>query len=98
MESAENYPDVAYPGTDCDRDNLANSLTGGVKGAGCPETAFHIYSILFSFAGAFLIVSLIIGVFEAEFAENTQKQEKKDHKRLKEVEMGNIRSRVESKK
>ena len=80
MASAENYPDVAYPGTDCDRDNLANSLTGGVKGAGCPETAFHIYSILFSFAGAFLIVSLIIGVFEAEFAENTQKQEKKDRR------------------
>ena len=80
MASAENYPDVVYPGTSCDKNNIANSLVGGVKSAGCPETAFHIFTILFSFAGAFIIVSLIIGVFENEFAENTQRQEKKDRR------------------
>ena len=39
-----------------------------------------MYSILFSFLGAFLIVSLVIGVFESEFAESTQQQEQEDRK------------------
>ena len=39
MASAENYPDVAYPGTSCDPHNLANTLTGGLKSAGCPEVS-----------------------------------------------------------
>ena len=83
MASAENYPDVAYPGSSCDRNDAANSLLGGVKSAGCPESFFHLYSMLFSFLGAFLIVSLVIGVFEAEFAENTKKQETEDRKKKK---------------
>ena len=81
MASAENYPDVAYPGSSCDQNDVANSLLGGVKSAGCPESFFHLYSMLFSFLGAFLIVSLVIGVFEAEFAENTKKQETEDRKK-----------------
>ena len=80
MASAENYPDVAYPAVNCNRDGLANSLEGGLVGLGCPETAFHIYSMVFQLLGAFLIVSLVIAVFEGEFAAYTKKQEQQDRK------------------
>ena len=81
MSSAENYPNVAYPIANCDPDGTANSLAGGLVGLGCPETAFHIYSSIFQLLGAFLIVSLVIAVFEGEFAESAKKQEVADRKK-----------------
>lgn len=81
MASAENYPDVAYPAANCDQLNQANSLTGGLAGLGCPQTAFHIYSVIFQLLGAFLIVSLVIAVFEGEFAASTRRQETQDRKK-----------------
>jgi hypothetical protein len=81
MASAENYPDVAYPPVNCDLLGEANSLSGGLVGLGCPQTAFHIYSVIFQLLGAFLIVSLVIAVFEGEFAASTEAQEVQDRKK-----------------
>ena len=67
MITAENYPDVVYPPTVCHNESIANSREGGVISAECNDSFIHIYTILASLSGTFLIVSLILGAFEEGF-------------------------------
>jgi Ca2+-binding EF-hand superfamily protein len=68
MISAENYPDVAYPPTLCTGSDEANTREGGVISAECTDTVLHSYNMITSLVGTFLIVSLVIAVFEETFS------------------------------
>ena len=72
MLTAENYPDVAHPSTLCETDKTANTLGGGVLTGGCVLQGgtgiIHVYNMLASLSGTFLIVSLVIAVFESTFS------------------------------
>jgi Ca2+-binding EF-hand superfamily protein len=66
MASAENYPDVVYPPTLCtDEDSGAN----GMVSADCSKMFLNIYTYIASLWGTFLIISLVIAVFEDVFSE-----------------------------
>ena len=73
MITAENYPDVVYPPTVCHNESIANSREGGVISAECNDSFIHIYTILASLSGTFLIVSLIIAAFEEGFISHMEK-------------------------
>ena len=44
---------------------------GGVITGGCPNVGLNAYSVITSLVGTFLIVSLIIAVFEETFSQIT---------------------------
>ena len=53
----ESIDAVDYISSNCDLGNLANSLDGGLKGAGCSESVLQVYSFIMAFIGSFFVVS-----------------------------------------
>ena len=79
MLSAENYPDVVWAPTDCNKGYIRanttpfqahaqNTFLGGPQSGACSEFGFHIFMIFYSFLGMFMMLSLVIGVFESSYS------------------------------
>jgi Ca2+-binding EF-hand superfamily protein len=81
MATAENYPDVVYPSVACPGSEDANTREGGILTGGCPDALLHIYTMAASLTGMFLIVSLVIAVFEDKFSEHTAQDKVNERKR-----------------
>ena len=69
MISAENYGEVVYPPINCDEMEIANTRNGGVQSVDCPKSMINMYTIFANLVGMFLIISLVIAVFEDVFSE-----------------------------
>ena len=74
--TGENYPDVAYDSSDCNQPNLpqTDTLEGGVTSADCANWALHPVFWLFSMLGLFLVVALVIAVFEGFYGNKGHEQ------------------------
>ena len=86
--TGENHPDIVYSPTDCNSaDESApamNSLLGGVQSGGCVNWGHHPMFIFFEFMGLFMIVALVIAVFESFYGNRTRNAavEKRKKRRL----------------
>ena len=62
-----------YGPTDCVTDNApdTNTLLGGVNSGGCANWGHHPVFILFELLGLFIVVALVIAVFESFYGERT---------------------------
>ena len=94
MISAENYPDLVWEAVSCntkwvrERYDMVptepfeqNTFLGGYVTGSCSESLFQLYFVFYSFLGIFLMLSLVIGVFEGTYSEkherNLAKQRRK---------------------
>lgn len=74
--TGENHPDIVYSPTDCNSADegvpAMNDLLGGVQSGGCANFGHHPMFMFFEFMGLFLIVALVIAVFESFYGNRTR--------------------------
>lgn len=70
MTTAENWPDLVWPATGCDRPS-------GYTSGHCFTFFFHVYFWTASFVGTIILVSLMIATFESKYTEEHKVQEEK---------------------
>ena len=71
--TGENHPDIVYGPTSCEIEGTPamNTLLGGVSSGGCLNWGHHPVFIMFELLGLFIIVALVIAVFESYYGERT---------------------------
>jgi Ca2+-binding EF-hand superfamily protein len=74
--TGENYPDMVYAGTDCSVNATEmNTLEGGVVTGGCVRWLQHPIFMFFSFLGMFLVVGLVVAVFDTYYSARMERSE-----------------------
>ena len=74
--TGENYPDMVYAGTDCSFNATEmNTLEGGVVTGGCVRWLQHPIFMFFSFLGMFLVVGLVVAVFDTYYSARMERSE-----------------------